>query len=231
MAAASERFGDAPAEPPPLTRAWRVTPDAASVGPKKKCMTLLACNPISRLSLHVRKVELATRCMRVVAQVPHGMGAKLDTYINRITLNCPAWTIETVEPTELERAVFSGRQIVRTPAYLSGGQSSSGAEGDELSVISSSLTSASATVRFERELAVATAELDEARARLEAERAGFEAERARLEAERARLSAERDAERAREAERDAERARLEAERDALVEQVRRLQLARPAAPQ
>ncbi len=32
----SSRSSGAPAEPPPITRAWHITPDAAFVGPKKK---------------------------------------------------------------------------------------------------------------------------------------------------------------------------------------------------
>ena len=182
---ASARSSGAPAEPPPVTRAWLITPDAASVGPKKKCLTLLSANHISRLVLHVRKVDLATRRMRVVAQVPHGLDSKLEAYISLIARECVAWVIEEVLPMDEERALFNGQQVLRTPPELSGGPTSSGAEGDELSVVSSS-TSATGTIRAEQERVRAEAERDAANAALAAERAANAAERA---ASAARISA------------------------------------------
>lgn len=162
-ARADERYGSAPAEAPPLTRAWLMTPDAASAGPKRRCMTLLSQNHISRLALHVRKVDRATRQMRVVAQVPHGLSARLDAYALLIARECPAWTVVAAEPTADECAHFSGRQIVQTPPELVGGPASSGAAGEQLSVISSSVTSASSVVR-EREAVARAARAEEERA-------------------------------------------------------------------
>jgi hypothetical protein len=161
------RSGSSPAEPPPITRAWDVTPNAEHVGPtKKKCLTIVALNPISRLSLHVRKMDLATRRMRVVAQVPHGLGHRLQEYAALLARECPRWTITVGEASEDERGIFSGRQIVRTPAELSGGPESSGAQGDELSVISSGTVAS--IVRLERERDEANARASQALARVAA---------------------------------------------------------------
>ncbi len=181
----SARSSGAPAEPPPVTRAWLITPDAASVGPKKKCLTLLSANHISRLVLHVRKVDLATRRMRVVAQVPHGLDSKLGAYISLIARECVAWEIEEVAPMDEERALFNGRQVLRTPPELSGGPNSSGVEGDELSVVSSS-TSATGTIRAEQEREAALARAARAEEERDAANAALEAERA---ASAARISA------------------------------------------
>ena len=225
----SARFSGAPAEPPPVTRAWLVTPDAASVGPKKKCLTLLSANHISRLVLHVRKVDLATRRMRVVAQVPHGLDSKLEAYISLIARECVAWAIEEVTPTDKECAIFSGRQVLRTPHELSGDPNSSGVAGDELSVVSSS-TSATGTIRAEQERVRAEAERDAAYAALEAERAAsaaaLAAERAKNAASTEALAAERAKNAASTEALAAERANNAAERAknaALVEELRRLQ--------
>ena len=186
----SVRSSGAPAEPPPVTRAWLITPDTASFGPKKKCLTLLSANHISRLVLHVRKIDLVTRRMRVVAQVPHGLESRLQTFIALFTLapECSAWVIEEVVPMDEERALFNGRQVLRTPPALSGGPDSSGVAGDELSVVSST-ASPTGTIRAEqeREAALARAaraeeERDIANMTLEAERA---ANATALEAERA----------------------------------------------
>jgi hypothetical protein len=174
----SARSSGAPAEPPPVTRAWLITPDAASVGPKKKCLTLLSANHISRLVLHVRKVDLATRRMRVVAQVPHGLDSKLGAYISLIARECVAWAIEEVAPMDEERALFNGRQVLRTPTELSGGPGSSGQDGDKLSVVSSS-TSATGSIRAEQEREAALARAARAEEERDAANAALAAERAK----------------------------------------------------
>ena len=181
---ASARSGSAPAEPPPVTRAWLITPDVDSIGPKKKCLTLLAANHISRLVLHVRKVDLLTRRMRVVAQVPHGLDPKLEAYISLIARECVAWVIEEVLPMDEERALFNGRQVLRTPPELSGGPNSSGVEGDKLSVVSSS-TSATGTIRAEQEREAALARAVRAEMERDAAHAALMASATALAAERA----------------------------------------------
>jgi hypothetical protein len=224
----SARYGGAPAEAPPVTRAWLITPDAASVGPRKKCLTLFSANHISRLVLHVRKVDLASRRMRVVAQVPHGLESKLQTFIALFALapECSAWVIQEVAPMDEERALFNGRQVLRTASELSGGAGSSGQDGDELSVVSST-ASPTATIAAERERVRAEAERDAAKAELAAERAAnaaaLEAERAASAASAAALEAERAASAASAAALEAERAASAARISALEEQLRRLQ--------
>ena len=121
--------------------------------------------------------------MRVVAQVPNGLDFRLMKFISLITNAYSEWLVEEVTPTEEERAVFNGRQIVRTPPELSAGPDSSGVAGDELSVISSS-TSASGSIRAEQEREAALARALRAEARnavLEEARTVYEARIAALE--------------------------------------------------
>ncbi len=204
----------------------------AALSPKKKCLSILALSNLSRLAIHVQKVERETRCMRVVVQAPHELGRKLDEYILLVANECPAWKIVKATPSDEECAHFSGRHIVRTPLELSGGNGSSGLDCDELSVISSS-TSATGTIRAEQERAAALAhaalaleERDTAIATLEAERAANAANAAALEAERAANAENAAALEAERAANAANAAALEAERAtnaALLEELRRLQ--------
>ncbi len=85
--------------------------------------------------------------------------------------------IDEAVPTGEERALFNGRQVLRTLPEFSGGPDSSGVEGDVLSVVSSA-ASPTATIAAERERLRAVAELNAANAALAAERAALAAERA-----------------------------------------------------
>ena len=175
----STRSGGAPAEPPPVTRAWLITPDAAAASPKKTCLRLLSLSNITRLAIHACKVDRETRRVRVVVQAPHGLGLRLEAYISLfLAPEFSTWVIEDATPSVDECALFSGRHIVLTPPELSGGPDSSGAAGDVLSVISSSSTP-TGTIRAEQERDEALARA----ARAEAERdAGSAASATRIAA-------------------------------------------------